>query len=921
MIKQMISVFMMAIFIMSMPTIVHADFADEIKLIADDSANGDDFGESVSISGNTAIVGARSNDSNGSAYIFVRDPVNNMWTQQQKLRAADGAFQDNFGVSVSISGDTAIIGAGMDDDAGTSTGSAYVFVRNPSTGVWALQQKLLASDGAAYDYFGRSVAISGDRVIVGSPWPTGITSSTGYAYIFVRDPATGAWTEQEKLAPSDGVVNDYFGSMVAIDGGTALVGAGVLGATTYTYEYNSVTGNWDESNLILANTSVYVGNYVSIRGDIAITGAPYITSYGSAYIFERNPTTGEWTERQRLLQPSAVAHYNFGSAVSIGTDIAIVGAYRNGEPALYAGAAYAFVRDPSTGVWTPQELLASDGGAFYQFGYSVSIDGDTIIVGANGANGVEASTGAAYIYTYTATVLPASDITVTDSVVPATDLVVAFGDVTELASADQTVTITNDGNADLTLGNIPDADALAAPFTIETDTCSSQVLTPAANCMLTVRFSPTSTGTFSDSFDIPSDDPDENPVTIYISGIGIGLTVPDISVTDSIAPVDDLATDFGNVTEATTSDQTITISNLGNADLVMGDLAMLDTLASPFSIFADNCSSQTVVAAASCTVTVRFAPVTAGAFSDSFDIPSNDSDEASVTFNLGGTGTSIPVADITVTDQIAPANDLQIPFTDLTVAGSSDQTVTITNDGNADLVIGNVAQANVLATPFSVINDNCSGQTLAAAASCTLVVRFAPTAAGIFNDSFDIPSNDPDESSVTVNVSATGVAAGVNNPPSSPGLVAPVNGRQGLGSSVLLEWNPATDPDGDAVRYDVYNCTDSDPLNNCSPLTEVASLNQQQDAGVSYASLGLGSGFILLGITFAGGLRNRRQTVLLLAAIVVSSLLASCGGGDEGYKTYRVSGLNADTTYYWAIVAKDGNGGETPSAVWRYSTQ
>ncbi len=933
MIKQMFVVFMMAIFVMSMPTIVHANFAYKAKLLASDGADADHFGYSVAISGNTAIVGARYDDDSGlgsgSAYVFVRDPATGIWTEQQKLLASDGAGADYFGYAVSISGDSAIVAAYNDDDNGSNSGSAYVFVRDAS-GVWSEQQKLLASDGLVADYFGEDVSISGETIIVGAFYNDDNGNNSGSAYIFVRD-ASGIWSEQQKLLAADAAANDRFGKSVSLNGNTAVVGAdgvdvsGESSGAAYVFVRDTGTGIWSEQQKLLAADGAAYDSFseeVSVSGDTVIVGAHADDDNGydsgAAYVFVRD-ASGVWREQQKLLASDNMTGDQFGISVSISGDRAIVGAYTDGDNGYASGSAYVFVRDPATGIWTEQKLLANIGQSRDYFGYSVSISGDMVIVGVYGDNDNGTDAGAAYFYTEAGGVVTAPEITVTDSVASISDLVVGFGDVTELAYAEQTVTVTNDGDADLALGNIAVADALSAPFTIEIDNCSTQVLTPAANCILTLRFSPPSTGSFNDSFDIPSDDANENPVTLSVSGTGLGLPVADISVTDSIAPVDDLAISFGNVTQATTSDQTITISNDGNANLLIGNIATEITLAVPFSILNDSCSGTTVAPAASCTLTARFEPTATGNFNDSFDIPSNDSDEAVVTFNLSGTGTT-PVADITVTDSIAPATDLQIPFSNLTVAGSSDQTVTISNDGNADLVIGNVAQTNVLATPFSVVSDNCSGQTLTAAASCTLAVRFAPTAAGIFNDSFDVPSNDPDESSVTMNVSARGLTADVNNPPSSPGLVSPANGGQGMGTSVLLEWNPATDPDGDGVRYEVYNCTDSDPVNNCSPLTEVASLNQELGKGVSYASLGLGGGMVILGITFAGGLRNRRQTVLLILAIAISSLLASCGGGD-GYKTYRVSGLDTGTTYYWAIVAKDGNGGETSSTVWSYSTR
>jgi len=350
------------------------------------------------------------------------------------------------------------------------------------------------------------------------------------------------------------------------------------------------------------------------------------------------------------------------------------------------------------------------------------------------------------------------DITVTDSVAPDNDLQVPFGSVTVGASSDQTVTVMNDGTADLVIGTVASADALAAPFSILNDTCSGQTLAPTASCTLTARFSPTATGAANDTFDIPSNDPDENPVTVNVSGTGTAALVPDITVTDSVAPGDDLDVPFGSVSVGASSDQTVTVTNDGTADLVIGTVASADALAAPFSIPAgtDGCSGTTLAPLANCTVTVRFAPTALGAANDTFDIPSDDPDESPVTVSVNGTG-AVAVPDITVTDSVAPANDLQVPFGNVVENTTSDQTVTVTNDGTLDLVIGTVALTDALAAPFSILNDTCSGQTLAPSANCTVTVRFAPTALGAANDTFDIPSDDPDENPVTVSVSGTGV--------------------------------------------------------------------------------------------------------------------------------------------------------------------
>ncbi|VAW74526.1 hypothetical protein MNBD_GAMMA15-2087 [hydrothermal vent metagenome] len=827
MIKQKFTGFILTAFILFLPAMVNAQFGNEVKLLASDGATGDVFGLSVSISGDAAVTGARWHDDNGSnsgsAYMFVRNPVTGIWTEQQKLLASDGVANDNFGSSVSISGDTAIIGAPLHDDNGTSSGSAYVFVRDSVTGIWSQQAELLASDGTSSDQFGISVSISGDTAIVGAFGEGSAASRTGAAYIFVRDPATGAWSQQAKLLASDGAATDQFGESVSISGDTVIAGA-------IAHDDNGIDS-------------------------------------GAAYIFVRNPITGIWTEQQKLLASDGALNDNFGFSVSISGDTVIAGAFAHDDNAFNSGSIYIFVRNPATGIWLEQQKLqASDGAADDELGWSVSISGDTAIAGARLHDDNGSNSGSAYVFVRN----------------PVTG-----------AWSQQTELLASDGVA---------GDDLGRSVSIDGNTVVAGAIGQDGNSN------------------------DSGSIYIYTSS---GTTAPDITVTDSVASTTDLQVPFGDITELTTAaDQTVTVSNDGNADLILGNIAVANALAAPFSILNDTCSAQTLAPAANCSLTVRFSPGSIGNFSDSFDIPSDDPDENPVTVSISGNGVGVPVPDITVTDTLAPANDLQIAFADLTVGGSNDQTVTVVNDGNADLVIGTVAQANALAAPFSVLNDICSGQTLVATASCTLDVRFAPTTAVTSNDSFDIPSNDPDENPVTVSISGTGLA-GVNNPPSVPNLVSPADGQTGLPTTLDLVWEPSTDPDGDTVSYDVYHCADTDPVTNCLPLVALnTSPNSGSGNGLFYAGLGLGGGIMILGITLPGGVRSRKQTVLLVATLVIITLLSSCkshnnggNGGGVANQSFAIAGSNAATTYYWAVVAKDGNGGTTPSAVWSYTTQ
>ncbi|MBC8099308.1 MAG: FG-GAP repeat protein [Armatimonadetes bacterium] len=206
----------------------------QAKLTASDGAIGDLFGYSVALSadGDTALVGAiiddiGANEAQGSAYVFTRS--GGVWTQQTKLLVSDGAAGDQFGVSVALNsaGDTALVGADFDDiGANEDQGSTYIFTR--SGAVWTQQTQLVADDGAAGDRFGISVALSGagDIALVGASFDTiGTNFAQGSAYGFTR--SGGVWTQQTQLLASDGAANDNFGSSVALSsaGDIALVGA------------------------------------------------------------------------------------------------------------------------------------------------------------------------------------------------------------------------------------------------------------------------------------------------------------------------------------------------------------------------------------------------------------------------------------------------------------------------------------------------------------------------------------------------------------------------------------------------------------------------------------------------------------------------------------------------------------------------
>ena len=378
-----------------------ADLGDQLfKLLPDDGAAGDNFGFSVAISGATAIVGAHRDDDNGdtsgSAYLFdISDPTNP--TQIAKLLPNDGAEFDHFGESVAISGATAIVGAHYDDDNGEVSGSAYLFETTTGEQI----AKLLPNDGAAYDGFGGCVAISGATAIVGSIRDDDNGIDSGSAYLF--DTTTGR--QIAKLLPNDGAAYDFFGGRVAISGAIAIVGAhldddnGRWSGSAYLFD--STTGR--QIAKLLPNDGAAddrFGSGVAISGATAIVGALFDddngVDSGSAYLFDISDPANP---RQLFkLLPNDGAAWDFFGPVAISGATAIVGARGDDDNGSFSGSAYLF--DISTGRQIAK-LLPDDGEAFDRFG-SVAITGspgkETAIVGAlfDGDNGN--ASGSAYLF-------------------------------------------------------------------------------------------------------------------------------------------------------------------------------------------------------------------------------------------------------------------------------------------------------------------------------------------------------------------------------------------------------------------------------------------------------------------------------------------------------------------------------------------
>ncbi len=378
--------------------------------------NQEEYGNSVSIDGNYAVVGMPYYKSSGCAYILYNNE--NEWETIATLTTTDASSL--FGYSVDISGDVIIVGAYGDGHSGSYSGSAYIFEK-PVNGWSDMTEtaKLTASDATIWDEFGKAVNIFNNVIIVGAPKNQDNGYATGSAYIFTKP--TNGWenmTETKKLLASDASSSSYFGNSVSISDDKVIVGAkqdeNSGFGSAYIFEKN--TSNWTSltETAKLSNWgSIRFGNSVSISGDYIVIGAYQDNDYGyfkgAAYIYKKPETGWQSMDATAELTASDATTYGFwGSSVSISGDNVVVSAYMDDNNGLNSGSAYIF-RKPTTG-WADMtetiKLIATDADADDNFGYSIGISGDNIIIGApkNDDNGY--NSGSAYIYEYTTNTPP-----------------------------------------------------------------------------------------------------------------------------------------------------------------------------------------------------------------------------------------------------------------------------------------------------------------------------------------------------------------------------------------------------------------------------------------------------------------------------------------------------------------------------------
>jgi hypothetical protein len=413
-------------FLVFFPNIIFAQNWNEIqKIVAPDRATSDHFSKSISISNNYAVIGAHrtQTDENGNnpvlkaggVYVFKKDNTG-QWNFVQKLVANDRMAEDNFGTSVSIKNNYIIVGAYKRDTTISGTfysqiGACYIFKKD-SNNNWNQTQKLIAPDLDSLDYFGKSVSITDNYLIIGAAFKnSGSLSQAGAAYIYEKD-SSGYWNFSQKLTASDIDGFSVFGWSVSIKDNRAVVGAYkddknengnqvMLDAgAAYIFERDNF-GNWNEIKKLVAsdrNSNDFFGYATALSDSTIIIGAYQegedvngqntLQNSGSAYIFKLN-NTGQWNETQKITAPNRFTDDRFGYSVGISGNNIIVGAYKEDEDLnesstlTDAGAAYIYTLNTNAWVFS-EKLTVTDRSTNDWLGFSVAIENENILIGAFG---------------------------------------------------------------------------------------------------------------------------------------------------------------------------------------------------------------------------------------------------------------------------------------------------------------------------------------------------------------------------------------------------------------------------------------------------------------------------------------------------------------------------------------------------------
>jgi hypothetical protein len=693
-----------------------APIVQQAYVKAPNSDAADRLGSSVAIFGNTMVVGAPDEDGSGAganppaddlltdsgaAYVYVRNG-SGVWTFQAYLKASNPDTNDAFGSAVAIYGDTIVVGARTENGSGTGVnpapdnlatfaGAAYVFTRSGTT--WSQQAYLKASNSGAFDFFGTSVAVTEDTIIVGASGEdgsgTGVNpalddsaSAAGAAYVFTR--SGSVWSHQAYLKASNTGADDGFGLSVGLSGDTVIVGA------------------YGEDGS---------GMGINPASDELATGA------GAAYVFTRSGST--WSQQAYLKAANSGAGDSFGRSVAAFGEMVAVGATAedgsgtgvnpaSDDLALSSGAVYAFIRSGTT--WTQQSYIkASNAAGFDSFGDAVSLSGNVLVVGATGEDGINtgvnpadsnglSSAGAAYVFLHSGSTwsqtayLKASQVSNSD----------AFGAAVAAAGDSVVVSAYNeDGNGN---GVNPTVDELA------TDAGAAYVFS--------------------------------------------GIDTPEIAVSQNSTDIPNAGSkSFGNVLQGNTADLTFTISNSGAADLTLSGAPLVAVSGPDAAAFTVTSQPTSPVAAAgSTTFTVHFTATTAGTRSALLTILNEDVSESIFRIQLSA---DVLPPDIAISQQgLNIPNGGSQQLDPVSVGFSSSMTIDITNTGAAPLLLTGSPAVSISgpdAASFSILAQ--PNTTLPAGVTLNFTLRFTPLDGAVKNALLTIASNDADESPYQISIS------------------------------------------------------------------------------------------------------------------------------------------------------------------------
>ncbi|CAK8988587.1 unnamed protein product [Durusdinium trenchii] len=487
----------------------------EAGVLSEGNVKDDEFGKVVSISGNVLIVGAPAEDINGTdaggAYVYKL--VGNIWTLDARIVSEDIAAGDRFGNSLKVEGDYIIVGAdGHDSNGLADTGSAYIFSKNSDS--WVQQAKLVGDDTMAGDKFGISVSMTENYAVVGADWHTGPGGvGCGAAYIFAFNGSS--WNQEAQLLPDDSAAFDRFGGAVSIFESTVIVGAveSEENGAAYVFERNG-DQTWSQLVKYVADSNTTdtdrFASAVALSGDTAVVGAFWDdgekVNGGAVYIYTWN--SSGWGTGTKIYAPDGANEEDrFGISVDVSGNTMIVGAYFTSESGVWSGSAYIFAQ-LAIGQWSFQEKVTWSGAAAsHYFGRGVSIwDSNvgpfTAVVGAPGANSsivlegglpTTSTTTTSTSSTSSSTSKTASTSTTTSSTKTSSSSVSSSTSITTSTSMTSTTSMTSSSLTSSST-SVSQTTSTSSSVTLTTSTSSSHTRT-SSTMTLTTKTTLTTTST------------------------------------------------------------------------------------------------------------------------------------------------------------------------------------------------------------------------------------------------------------------------------------------------------------------------------------------------------------------------------------------------------------------------------------------